>query len=92
MWAWLRGRREGPGRDVVLYTHQGCHLCDDAHAVLEQARRRFSFTLRVVDVDGDADLVRQFGECVPVVAIDGRVRFRGHVNPVLLARQLRGGR
>ena len=88
MWSWLWPAKSA-GHEVVLYTRQGCHLCDDAHEELRKARSRHNFTLRVVDIDGDEDLVRQYGECVPVVTIDGRLRFRGHVNPVLLARQLR---
>ena len=84
-WWWRKGR---PVRDVVMYTRRGCHLCDDAWALLEQARRRHGFALRQVDVDGDPELVRQYGLCVPVVVIDGRVRFRGVVNRVLLARLL----
>jgi glutaredoxin len=89
MWSWLRDRRGRHQREVVLYTRQGCHLCDDALEVLERVRQRHPFSLRVVDIDGDPELVRQHGEWVPVVAIDGQVRFRGRVNVVLLARQLR---
>jgi glutaredoxin len=91
MWAWLFGRARAGDREVVLYTRQGCHLCDDAWGVLAQARERFGFTLRQVDVDSDPALAEEHGLCVPVVAIDGRVYFRGRVNPVLLARVLRGG-
>lgn len=90
MWAWLRSRRSG-GREVVLYTRQGCHLCEDAHAILERARAQHGFTLRIVDIDTDPELVRQYGEQIPVVTVDGAVRFRGHVNAVLLTRLLRAG-
>ncbi len=88
MWSWL-WRRAGPQRQVVLYTRQGCHLCDEAHAVLERTRARFPFALEVVDVDTDEELVRLHGLHVPVVTVDGQVRFRGRVNPVLLTRLLR---
>jgi predicted thioredoxin/glutaredoxin len=74
---------------VVLYTRQGCHLCDDAWAVLQRAHRRYGFALSQVDIDGDPDLAQRYGLEVPVVLIDGRVRFRGIVNPVLLERLLR---
>jgi glutaredoxin len=90
---WWRGRSApaAPTREVVLYTRQGCHLCEDAWALLERTRRRYGFTLRQVDVDTDPDLAARHGLEVPVVAIDGRVRFRGVVNPVLLERMLRAG-
>jgi glutaredoxin len=87
---WRRGRRPDPPRAVVLYTRQGCHLCEDAHALLGRLRRRYGFTLTAVDVDADPALVAEHGEHVPVVAIDGRVRFRGVVNPVLLRRLFAG--
>ncbi len=74
--------------DIVMYTRQGCHLCEQAWKQLEQARRRYGFALRQVDIDSDAQLVRDYGECVPVVVVNGRVRFRGAVNGVLLQRLL----
>jgi hypothetical protein len=41
-----------------------------------------------VDIDQDPELVERFTTCVPVVEIDGRIRFRGRVNAVLLHRLL----
>lgn len=73
---------------VILYTRQGCHLCEDAHAILEPRQQRSGFRLDVIDVDTDPELVRLYGLEVPVVVIDGQVRFRGRVNPVLLDRLL----
>jgi glutaredoxin len=88
MLSWLFGPT-GPPRDVVLYTRQGCHLCDEAWQVLQRAAGRYPLSLRQVDIDSDPALVAEHGLCVPVVAIDGRIRFRGGVNPVLLERILR---
>jgi glutaredoxin len=79
----------GEPLQVVLYTRRGCHLCDDAWQRLRKARRRHGFTLTTVDVDTDAELVARFGETVPVVAVNGKVRFRGAVNEVLLTRLFR---
>jgi glutaredoxin len=89
MWSWLFGRRARRPRDVVMYTRQGCHLCEQAWDVLQRAARRYPLALRQVDIESDPALVEQHGEHVPVVVIDGQVRFRGVVNPVLLARILR---
>jgi glutaredoxin len=68
--------------NIVLYTRQGCHLCDEARAVLE----RHGLRPRLVDIDADPVLLERYNECVPVVEIDGRERFRGRVNEVLLRR------
>jgi glutaredoxin len=89
-WNWLTFWRPQQEKckawDVVMYTRQGCHLCEQAWQRLEQAQERYHFALRQVDVDEDAQLVGEYGECVPVVVVNGRVRFRGIVNPVLLRR------
>ena len=71
--------------DVTVYTREGCHLCDDAIALLV----RNGLTPKLVDIDADPALRDRYNECVPVVEIDGRERFRGCVNEVLLQRILR---
>jgi len=73
---------------LVLYTRIGCHLCDDAHRLLLDQRGEYPFTLELIDIDGDPSLAKQFGECVPVVAIQGKVRFRGRIQTALLKRIL----
>ena len=72
--------------DVILYTRHGCHLCDDALALL----RRHGLEPREVDIDADPELRAKYNECVPVVEIDGRERFRGRVDERLLRRLLNG--
>jgi glutaredoxin len=70
---------------VVLYMRQGCHLCKD----VEQLLLQHGLAPLSVDIDTDAALKSRFDTMVPVVEIDGRVRFRGRVEPVLLRRILR---
>lgn len=70
--------------NVVLYTRKGCHLCDDAHDLLV----RHGLEPQSVDIDADPALRERFTTCVPVVEIDGKIRFRGRVNEVLLKRLL----
>ena len=77
---------------AVMYTRQGCHLCDAAWQVLSEGQRQWGFELVAVDVDSAEELVQRDGDCVPVVVIDGQVRFRGRVNKVLLDRLMRAGR
>lgn len=72
-------------RNVILYTRPGCHLCDEAKALLEQN----GLHPKVIDIDGDAELLARYTQCIPVVVIDGRECFRGRVNEVLLRRILR---
>ena len=73
-----------PGQGVILYTRRGCHLCDDAKRLLAKQ----GLTPQEVDIDADPEFLRRYNECVPVVVIDGRERFRGRVDEVLLRRLL----
>jgi len=66
---------------VVLYSRPGCHLCDEARAVLVAARARTSFDLDEVDIESSDALIREFGLRIPVVVIEGRVEFEYSVDP-----------
>ena len=61
---------------VTLYTRAGCCLCDEAKRVLAEARRRTDFEYEEVDIDSDAELVRQYNDEVPVIAINGVKAFK----------------
>lgn len=85
-WRWLRGRKPGRDVQVIMYTRQGCHLCEQAWELLQAEQQRYGFQLEAVDVDRSQELVALYGEKVPVVVIDGKERFHGQVNRVLLRR------
>jgi len=70
---------------VVLYTRDGCHLCEVVHKMLLQ----HGVEPQCIDIDADLELKNCFHDCVPVVEIDGKIRFRGRVEPLLLQRFLR---
>jgi glutaredoxin len=69
---------------ATLYTRPGCHLCDDARSELE----RQGLQVEAVNIETDPALVDRYGNCIPVVIIDGKERFRGRVSPILLRRLL----
>lgn len=56
---------------VTLYSRPGCHLCDDARAVLERVRADTPFSLEERDIEADDELLRAYLERIPVVAVDG---------------------
>jgi glutaredoxin len=89
----LRGKRpkQLASMRVVVYTRDQCCCCHKAVDLLEEYRRRHGFSVETIDVDNDPDLVEKYGLSVPVVAIDGKVRFKGVVNPVLLDRLISAG-
>ena len=78
-------------RKVVLYGKAGCCLCDEARAAVTDVRTRHPFDLEEVDVSLDPDLNREYGERIPVLALDGDELFEFHVDAGELARRLQSG-
>lgn len=57
---------------ITLLTRVGCHLCDDARAVLARVAGELGAAWTEHDVDADPDLRARYGEWVPVILVDGR--------------------
>lgn len=76
-------------RHAELYVGQGCHLCDDAIALL-RTYQVWLPPIEVIDIQSDAALIERFGTCVPVVVLDGKIRFRGRISETLLQRLIEG--
>jgi glutaredoxin len=70
---------------VVLYSRAGCHLCDDARAVLLAEQARSPFDLEEIDIEPSDELLREYGVRIPVVEIDGVEAFDYTVDPAELA-------
>lgn len=86
---WKPARAGRRFHSLVLYSREGCHLCDHALDLLA-AYARFLPAAEEVDIDSDPRLVERFGQCVPVAEFDGRVRFRGQIDETLLRRLIEG--
>jgi glutaredoxin len=72
----------------TVYTRAQCCCCHKALDLLRDYQKQFRFAIEEVDIDGDPELVARYDTEVPVVAIHGKVRFRGVVNRALLDRLL----
>jgi glutaredoxin len=77
-------------RTVTLYSQPGCHLCDDARAVLERVRSRIPFELHERDINDDDALQRSHLERIPVIELDGEELFEYFVDEAALAARLQG--
>ena len=73
---------------VVVFTANGCHLCDAALEVIEGVRAATPFELEVTSIDGDERLEAQYRELLPVVEIDGERAFTWFVEPDALRERL----
>ncbi len=65
----------------MLYTAEGCHLCENARAILARIAEDLEFDLREVDIGGDPSLEAEYRAFIPVVEIEGRRRFTYYVQP-----------
>jgi glutaredoxin len=54
---------------LTLYTTAGCHLCEQAEAILRN--ELCGITLQLVDIAESEELVACYGIRIPVVKIDG---------------------
>ena len=77
--------------EAIVYTREGCHLCEQAELLLRRIARGHPMTIRLVDVDSDPALRALYGDRVPVVALDGRVLDEGNITEYRLRKALLGG-
>ena len=76
------------GPRVLLYSKPGCHLCDDARAVVEAVCADLGEEWSEVDISTSEDLVRRFGEEIPVTFVDGEQHDFWRVDADRLRRAL----
>jgi glutaredoxin len=57
---------------VTLYGRAGCHLCEEARAVVARVGADLGEDFVEVDIDTDPALLDRYGEEIPVTLVDGR--------------------
>jgi glutaredoxin len=74
---------------LTLIGRDGCHLCDDARAVVTQVLTDFpSVTMTEVSIDDDEALRAEYWEQIPVVMLDGKVHNFWRIDPDRLRNKL----
>ena len=82
----MRVFRRGARHAVIVYTRQGCHLCEEAEAVVRRVAR--GHDVRIVDVDADPAITERYTVRVPVVEVDGREIAEFQIDPATLKAAL----
>ncbi|MTD42898.1 glutaredoxin family protein [Conexibacter sp. W3-3-2] len=80
---------------ITVHVREGCHLCDDALALLRPLAAEHGEPLEVVDIEADDDLHRRYLERIPVICLDGEELYDFFVDEADLRGRLRhrlGGR
>jgi glutaredoxin len=77
---------------VRLLTKPGCHLCDEARAVIATVCAELGESFDEVDITAEQALMDQYGEQIPVTFVDGRQHDYWRVDPDRLHAALTGRR
>jgi glutaredoxin len=76
---------------VTLYSKPGCHLCEEARAVVAQVCAELGESFDEVDITAGPDaerLMSAYGEEIPVTFVDGRQHDFWRVDPARLRSAL----
>ncbi|WP_434594479.1 glutaredoxin family protein [Streptomyces sp. A5-4] len=87
----LRRTRKRPDeRLVTLVGKPGCHLCDDARAVVAAVCEEVGAAWEEKDITRDEELHRAYWEQIPVVLVDGEQHTFWRVDAARLRKELGG--
>lgn len=71
-----------------LVTRPGCHLCDVAKEAMDRIAAATGEAWTEIDVTGDLELEREYGDRLPVVLLDGAEHGYWRVEEARLLRDL----
>jgi glutaredoxin len=74
--------------DVTLYSRPGCHLCDEAKAIIKPLLTEFGATLREVNIDEDPEIAERYCWDIPVIFLGAHKAVKHSVDPKQFRRQL----
>jgi glutaredoxin len=77
---------------VLVLTRSGCHLCEQAVAVVAQVCAEVGTEYATQDIDADPELRRRYTDEVPVTFVDGAQHDFWRVDPARLRAALGGPR
>ncbi|MEW2066932.1 glutaredoxin family protein [Streptomyces sp. NPDC007346] len=83
-----RTKKKPADRVVTLVGKPGCHLCEDARAVVSAVCEETGASWVEKDITEDEELHRLYWEQIPVVLIDGEQHTFWRVDPARLRKAL----
>lgn len=73
-------------RRITIYGKPDCHLCDVAADVVQKVvGSNIAVIIEKVDITDDVALLEKYKNDIPVIAVDGVVKFKHDVDPQKLA-------
>jgi glutaredoxin len=77
---------------LTLIGKPGCHLCEDAEAVVSNvvtSLPKLSISVEEKSIEDDKDLFDSYWDQIPVLLINGRVHNYWRIDPVRLTNALK---
>jgi glutaredoxin len=65
---------------VTLYSKAGCHLCDEARAMLDEIATQVSYDLTEIDIRKDPQLFELYRYRIPVILLNETVVAEGRID------------
>lgn len=65
------GASGGSAHQITLLSRPGCHLCEDARAVIERVASDLAVPWSERDITQSEEDLRMYSEMIPVTLIDG---------------------
>jgi glutaredoxin len=78
--------------DLTIYSRPGCHLCEEAKAVMNPLIKEFGVTVREVNIDQDEELAERYSWDIPVIFVGAHKVAKHRVDPIQFRRQLEEAR
>lgn len=82
------GRDRRPIRHVTLYTKSGCHLCEHAEELLEDAWPDYDLRVTTIDITTDLTLFERYRYDIPVIVVEGGAAVSGRIDAAGLRHAL----
>ncbi|MFC5602426.1 glutaredoxin family protein [Sporosarcina koreensis] len=64
---------------IQFYTKKGCHLCDEAEAMMKLVQEDYPLTWSTIDIETDDESHEKYMLMIPVVEKDGEVLLCGSI-------------
>jgi glutaredoxin len=78
--------------EVTIYSRPGCHLCEEAKAVIQPLLEEFGATVREVNIDKDTELAERYSWDIPVIFLGAHKAAKHRVDARQFRRQLEEAR
>lgn len=76
---------------LIIYTREGCHLCEQMAAALYVLQKEVAFQMSFVDIDDNPEWLTRYNADVPVVTLNNKVLFRHFFDEDKLRQALTDG-